>query len=101
MNSLCEYGDTVSVTVWVDPALSCSGIGRWKDAQIDRCIAPIVSSLQRRGVNMLGSCCGHGKGIGSIDLVGGKSLTVHSAMGGALVRQGRGSWDEKDEHEDN
>lgn len=65
---MCEWGDTLPVRVWIDPALSHSGIGYWKTAQIDRCIAAAVQGLQEVGVNMLASCCGHGNGAGRIDL---------------------------------
>ncbi len=65
---MCAYGDTLPVRVWIDPRLSHTGKGYWKMAQIDRCIAPAVRMLQERGVNMLASCCGHGKAPSRIDL---------------------------------
>ena len=65
---MCSHADTVPVRVWIHPSLSHTGNGYWKMAQIDRCIAPAVEMLQEAGINMLASCCGHGKGPGRIDL---------------------------------
>ena len=65
---MCNWGDTVPVRVWIDSSLSHSRRGYWKMVQIDRCIAPVVYTLQAMGFNMLASCCGHGKRPGRIDL---------------------------------
>ena len=64
---MCKHGDTLPVRVWIDPKLSHTEKGYWKMAQIDRCIAPAVKALQENGINMLASCCGHGKAPGRID----------------------------------
>lgn len=44
--------------------------GRFDDddevVPVDECIAPLVQSLNDRGVRTFGSCCGHGKGPGFI-----------------------------------
>jgi hypothetical protein len=73
---LCEWGDTVPVRVRIPADLSCSGRSHWKRARIDRCIAPLVRALQEGGVDMRGSCCGHGRGEGHIDLQDGRLLRI-------------------------
>lgn len=73
---MCEHGDTVDLRVYVHPRVAYLGVGRWDRKPIDRCIAPIVEALQARGIDMLGSCCGHGKKPGSILLADGRTLTI-------------------------
>ena len=44
--------------------------GEWKKkCGIDSCIADIVDLLEHNKIRMLASCCGHGKGDGSILLL--------------------------------
>lgn len=50
----------------------------WKRCSIDACISRIVRALQRGKINMRGSCCGHGDGIGDIHLQDGRMLIVLS-----------------------
>ncbi len=50
-------------------------------AKIDGCIAPIVKALQRGGIDMRASCCGHGKGRGSIHLQDGRTLLILPFLG--------------------
>ena len=64
------------VKVKIPADLSCTGRSHWKKAQIDRCIAPIVSALQEGGIDMRGSCCGHGKMDGDIHLQDGRILII-------------------------
>jgi hypothetical protein len=64
------------VSVLIPADLSCTGKARWKSAKIDACIAPIVKALQRGGIDMRGSCCGHGKAIGEIHLQDGRVLII-------------------------
>lgn len=52
------------------------GQERWSWQQIDTCLAPIVKALQEGGIDMLGSCCSHGKAIGRIDLADGHTLLI-------------------------
>jgi len=73
---MCEYGTTQLVRVRIPSDLSCSGRAKWKRMSIDACIAPIVSALQIAGINMRGSCCGHGKQNGEIELEDGRKLLV-------------------------
>ena len=75
---MCEWGNCKRVKVWIPPDLDCAGRGKWKYAAIDSCIAPIVNALQRTGINMRGSCCGHGKHRGRIDLEDGRILWIQS-----------------------
>lgn len=64
--------------VWVKIPADLSSIGRekWRICGIDACVAPIVAALQSAGVDMRGSCCGHGKRYGEIALQDGRCLVV-------------------------
>lgn len=73
---MCDWGTNTVVRVKVPAHLSCTGEERWRDFGIDSCIAPIVKALQDGGIDMLASCCGHGKGPGRIDLADGRVLTI-------------------------
>lgn len=73
---MCERGTTEPVLVKVPADLSCTGETRWKLAQIDACIAPLVRALQLGGVDMRGSCCGHGRREGHIHLQDGRVLLI-------------------------
>lgn len=73
---MCHWGDHVPVRVRIPSDLSFSGRAKWKRMKIDRCIAPIVAALQAGGVNMRGSCCGHGRGDGEIELEDGTLLII-------------------------
>lgn len=73
---MCEWGDTTTVRVKVPADLSATGKVRWKDAQIDSCIAQLVAALQTGGVDMRGSCCGHGEHLGDIHLQDGRILLI-------------------------
>ena len=75
---MCSYGDTVPVRVRIPTDLGHKGHAYWKYAQIDRCIALIVESLQMGGIDMRGSCCGHGKCEGDIHLQDGRVLLILS-----------------------
>jgi hypothetical protein len=66
------------VRVRIPADLSCMGAAKWKRAKIDACIAPIVRALQRGGIDMRGSCCGHGKTKGHIDLQDGRVLIIEN-----------------------
>ena len=73
---MCEWGDDVLVWVKIPADLSSTGKVKWKDAKIDRCLAPIVKAFQGGGIDMRGSCCGHGKFLGDIDLEDGRMLLI-------------------------
>lgn len=76
---MCSWGATVMVRCKIDADLSCEGKDVWRDLEIDSCIAPIVRALQVGGIDMRGSCCGHGRGDGSILLLDGRELIVRKA----------------------
>ena len=75
---MCSYGDTVHVRVRIPAGVSHKGHAYWKYAQIDRCIAPLVEALQMGGIDMLSSCCGHGKDNGYIALSDGRVLVIRT-----------------------
>jgi hypothetical protein len=62
----CRLTKIVRVRIPAD--LSCTTKARWKKVAIDDCIADIVEALQKAGINMRGSCCGHGRYPGWIHL---------------------------------
>lgn len=64
------------IKVKIPADLSHTGKGFWKYCKIDKCIAPIVRALQEGGINMRGSCCGHGKMDGDIHLQDGRILII-------------------------
>ena len=73
---MCEWGTDELVNVKIPVDLACSGKSYWKKMKIDRCIAPLVKSLQEGGIDMRGSCCGHGKRDGEIELQDGRILII-------------------------
>ena len=73
---MCKWGTTIPVRVKIAAHLSSTGQDKWKDEPIDACIAPLVKALQEGGIDMLGSCCGHGKDIGEIRLRDGRTLLI-------------------------
>ena len=73
---MCEWGTEILVDVKIQADLSCDGTERWKKAQIDMCIASLVDALQKGGIDMRGSCCGHGKAEGYITLQDGRVLVI-------------------------
>ena len=76
---MCKWGNTKSVYLKIPAHLSFTGHPRWKDAEVDYCIATIVDALQRSGIDMLGCCCGHGKLNGEIHLADGRVLVIKEA----------------------
>lgn len=73
---MCEVGEYELVKVKVPADLSHTGKAYWKKKQIDKCIAPIVKALQEGGIDMRGSCCGHGKMDGDIHLQDNRILII-------------------------
>jgi len=72
---MCEWGEYILVNVKIPADLACEGKMKWKKMHIDKCIAPIVKALQDGGIDMRGSCCGHGKN-GEIELQDGRKLLI-------------------------
>ncbi len=76
---MCQYNkDYILVKVLIPADLSHTGRERWDKKPIDKCIANIVVALQKAGINMRSSCCGHGRGDGEILLQDGRVLTIHT-----------------------
>ena len=73
---MCKPGETSYVLVKVPEDHSADGASKVKYVEIDRCIAPLVEALQHGGINMRASCCGHGKGAGTIYLQDGRILVI-------------------------
>ncbi len=65
---------TKNVRVRIPADLSHTQKAFWKKVAIDYCVADIVAALQKKGINMRGSCCGHGKSPGWIHLQNGTVL---------------------------
>ncbi len=73
---MCEWGSDTVVRVKVAADLSWNGKETWKDFKIDSCIASLVKALQKGGIDMRSSCCGHGNNLGSINLQDGRTLFI-------------------------
>jgi hypothetical protein len=67
---------TQNILVLIPADLSHTGKERFKVCKIDYCIADIVKALQWNGICMRGSCCGHGKTDGEIQLQDGRTLVI-------------------------
>lgn len=77
---MCKWGTDVIVEVEIPADLSHSGVAYRKHVGIDACIAPIVKALSDAGIGMSASCCGHGRGPGSIHLQDGRELVIMPAL---------------------
>ena len=75
---MCKWGKTTLVYVRIPADLSHTGHAYWAWKTIDGCIADIVTALQAAGINMRGSCCGHGKDHGIISLEDGRTLIIQN-----------------------
>jgi len=73
---VCSWGEYEEVLVKIPAGLAFSGKAYWTTKKIDRCIAPIVKALQKGGIDMRSSCCGHGKKDGKIELQDGRTLII-------------------------
>jgi hypothetical protein len=73
---MCEWGTTKPVFVKIPADLSSTGEEKWKYESVDACIADIVDALQKNGIDMRGSCCGHGKMPSEIHLQDGRCVVV-------------------------
>jgi len=76
---MCKWGTNELVKVKIPADLACSGKSYWREMYIDRCISSLVMALQKGGIDMRASCCGHGKGNGKILLQDGRKLTISVA----------------------
>ena len=73
---MCKWGTYKKVKVKIPANLSYTSKERWKFANIDSCIANIVSALQKGGINMRASCCGHNKRPSNIVLEDGREIFI-------------------------
>ena len=64
------------VYVKIPADLSHTGSAYFRSMAIDACIAPIIQALQQAGIDMRGSCCGHGGLYGSIRLQDGRVMFI-------------------------
>jgi len=78
---MCKWGTDEEVQVTVPAHLSYTGEDRVDTIKIDKCIAPIVRALNEAGIRTDQSCCGHGKGNGSILLHDGRELIIVTHKG--------------------
>ncbi len=73
---MCKWSEEAIVKVKIPADLSCDGKEKWKEAKIDTCIASLVKAIQEGGIDMRGSCCGHEKKCGWIELQDGRTLLI-------------------------
>ena len=66
----------VLMEVTILPHLAHDGQQRQAVKGVDACIADLVRALNDGGVTTTSSCCGHGRGDGSILLADGRELVV-------------------------
>lgn len=85
---MCNWGTTVTMELEIPADLSRTGKAYRRKVKIDACIAPIVKALNDAGIKTRQSCCGHGKGPGSIDLADGRELVVMARGDGEASRLG-------------
>ncbi|KAA6342910.1 hypothetical protein EZS27_009370 [termite gut metagenome] len=67
-----SYANTVLVSVpsHIYPLMNCLGeIKRVQKITIDRCILPEIQGLWEKGIHTIGSCCGHNKSYGYIQVI--------------------------------
>jgi hypothetical protein len=72
----CNCGIEVPVLVTIPADLSSTGKKKVRVCRIDKCVAPIVDALQRAGIEMRGSCCGHGEGPDYIAMQDGRRISI-------------------------
>lgn len=71
-----NYGNYKKVWVKIPKDLSHQGRAHMALKPIDACIASIVEALQKGGIDMRSSHCGHGKCDGKIELQDGRILKI-------------------------
>jgi len=65
VRKMCDRNDTI--LIWLP-----SG----EQVEVDRCMAPIISTLNDAGICTVSSCCGHKEELGHIWLQDGKVLVI-------------------------
>lgn len=76
---MCEWGTDTELDLKIAAKLSHTQEARWAKVKVDSCIAAIVNALQAAGIDMLASCCGHGKEAGYILLADGREVRIMEA----------------------
>lgn len=90
---MCRPGTTAEVMVKTLTNPVAMGEEKWKREPIDSCIADVVEALQVGGIDMRGSCCGHGKDFGGIVLQDGRILSICPAADYRSLRwAARAAW---------
>ena len=85
---MCKWGTNTEVVVKIPADLSSTHQNKWKPEPIDSCIAGLVRALQNGGIDMRGSCCGHGKYRGHISLEDGRVLIITDARDSETLLEG-------------
>lgn len=80
---MCDQRNAVPVSVMVPADLAFEGKATVKMKPIDACIADIVRGLSWAGIDMRGSCCGHGERPGEIPLEDGRRIEIHGGLADA------------------
>ena len=73
---MCQWGTNERIELSIPADLSHTGRPIVRTVGVDSCIASIVKALSKAGIRTRGSCCGHGKGDGSIVLQDGRELVI-------------------------
>jgi hypothetical protein len=73
---MCEWGTNEKLYLRIPADLSSTKKVKWRFMYVDKCIAPIVMSLQEAGIDMRASCCGHNQRPGNIALADGRELII-------------------------
>lgn len=76
LSLMCEWGTEKLLEVAIPAHLSSTGVEKRKEVGIDACIYELVKALNTGGVATITSCCGHGKGPGSISLADGREMII-------------------------
>ncbi len=73
---MCKWGDDVLLRVKMSAKKSYTGKERWAYRGIDKCIAPIIKTLNEADIFTDECCCGHGKLEGYIALHDGRVMVI-------------------------
>lgn len=85
LRKVCKWGTDIEVMVKIPADLSSTHQNKWKREKIDSCIADLVRALQEGGIDMRGSCCGHEKYVGHINLQDGRVLIITDVRGSEIL----------------
>ena len=73
---MCKWGTETVLSLVIPADLSHTGAEYIKEVGVDACIAPLVKALNDAGIRTRTSCCGHGRTLGRIQLVDGRTLEI-------------------------